>query len=179
MSEAPVNNLDNSSSVTTKNTNLADEAKQFRASFQSLQLATIDNASCPSASYAPYVLFDDESFGILTSRLATHTHNMLKQPVAAFLFIEEESRAKNIFARRRLSYQCRVTHHPRHSHFFQELTDKMTSKFGAIATQLAQLPDFEAFHLQPRLAEYVKGFGNAWRFKNGTLTAGSLIKPDR
>ena len=151
---------------------IAIEAQQFRQQQQTLLLGTLDETlrgGFPLASYTPFVLLENQGFGILTSRLAQHTQNMLCTPTASVLIIEPEHEASSPFARKRLSFQCNVTHHQRDSLFFENLVDKMQQQFGAIATLLAELPDFEPFELTPFYAEYVKGFGSAWRFIDGKL----------
>lgn len=155
-------------------------AIQLRDSSDSIILSTVDENSGPSASYAPYILFSDGSFGILVSRLAKHTQNLLNTPTASILFIEPESATSNIFARKRLTFQCSsVEHLPRDSTQFNELIELLGNKFGSIAKQLAELPDFEGFRLPATSASYVQGFGSAWQFANGKLDEAHLIRPDR
>lgn len=162
-----------------KNADTAEKAKLFRDSFSSLQLATCSAEGIPHASYSPYILYADDSFGIMTSRLARHTQHLLRESACSVLFIENEKDASSPFARRRLALRCSVKHHTRDSDQFLALAENLQNRFGAIAQQIAQLPDFEAFQLSPCDAEFVEGFGRAWRFANGSLEQASLIRPDR
>ncbi len=158
---------------------IAEEARSLRDSVQSLQLATSDATGNPLASYTPFALLEDESFCILTSRLSAHTQNLLASNVAAVLLIESESSAKNIFARRRLACQCRVTHRARDTEEFTVVVEALTRRFGAMAQQLAQLPDFEAFELAPFSASFVRGFGSAFQFAGGELRDAKQLVPNQ
>ena len=79
------------------------EARTFPQAFESLVLATADAEGHPHASYAVYVADEIGCFHIYISALAAHTQNLLARPVASVLFIEDESRARYLFGRRRLT----------------------------------------------------------------------------
>lgn len=162
-------------SETTDHNKIATEALNFRDTFQSLQLATVSETGQPLASYAPYVLLNKSTFGIFISRLAKHTHHLLNTPHASVIFIEPESSAQNIFARRRLIYHCIAHSQPRDSTRCSEVISAMEQRFGPVVKQLEQLADFEAFTLEMTQADYIVGFGKAYRFENGNLTNPSLI----
>jgi len=164
----------------SKHPEITQAAIQLRDSCDSILLSTADLNGDPLASYAPFILFNDDSFGILVSRLAKHTQNLLNSPTASIFFVEPEAAAKNIFARKRLTFHCSsVEHLSRDGVQFSELIALLSDKFGSMANQLAELPDFEGFRLSPTSASYVQGFGSAWQFANGKLDEAHLIRPDR
>ncbi len=76
---------------------------------QSLLLATINKDGTPLASYTPYVVDEQNQFYIFVSQLAAHTANLQQREQVSLMLIEDEGAAKQIFARQRLTYQCRVS----------------------------------------------------------------------
>lgn len=143
---------------------IAEEARAFRDDFQSIQLATAASGSAAVASYAPFAFSKRGGFFIYVSELAAHTSNLRDGGDVGVLFVEEESKAANIFARRRLSVTCSPEHLPRGDSDFDEAIHAMTQRFGETMNYLATLKDFHAFELVPREASYVKGFAQAYEF---------------
>ena len=78
--------------------------QQLQHNSRSLMLATIGEQSLPRASYAPYVRDEAGNYYIYVSRLAEHTQELISNPVASVLLIEDESATKQIFARVRISH---------------------------------------------------------------------------
>ncbi|MGB6020618.1 MAG: pyridoxamine 5'-phosphate oxidase family protein, partial [Sulfurimonadaceae bacterium] len=86
----------------------------FTAPFQSVVIGTISEEALPFSSYAPF-LHRDHRLYIFISDIATHSQNLKANKNASLLFIEDESKADNIFARKRISLQCTSTLIPRDS----------------------------------------------------------------
>ena len=80
----------------------------FPDSFQSVVLATVDAEGTPHASYAPYVMDAERNIYCFLSGLSKHTANLQAVPKASAFFVEDEATASQIFARRRLNYECDV-----------------------------------------------------------------------
>lgn len=142
---------------------LMNEALAFVNSFRSLEMATVNDQQTPEASYAPFIL-TDRGIYLYLSKLAKHTRNLLKNRRASLLFIEPESEAENIFARKRLSMQCQTCTIERDSDKWQQILDTMEQKHGETVQTIRQLGDFYLFYCQAENVNYVKGFAQAYRF---------------
>jgi len=148
---------------------LKAECEDFIAGFRSVLLSTLNADGSPDLSYTPFVDHDQQFF-ILTSHLSSHTGNLLQDPRATVLFIEDEDACAQIYARRRLRFQCRAERHARDSTTWNTLIGLFSGRFGEIIDTLSALPDFELFALQPLGGQWVKGFGKAFDF-NGRMQA--------
>ena len=146
------------------------EAQAFHRQFASLLLATASAAGEPLASYAPYVLDDAGRFCIYVSALAGHTGHLLETRKASVLFIEDESRSRQIFARKRLTYACTAESIDRGSPAFAALMAQFAACHGQIMTVLRDLQDFQLFRLEPMRAVYVRGFGEAFTLDGERLS---------
>ncbi len=89
--------------------------------------------------------------------------------LASLLFVEDERDAKQLFARRRLSFDCRVELIPRDSAKWNDVMADFSSKFGEVIDLIRPLADFKLFCLAPQSGVYVRGFGQAYRFTGATL----------
>ena len=145
-------------------TKLQGECEEFIDGFESLLLSTLNPDGSPDLSYTPFV-DHNRRFYILTSHLSAHTGNLIKDPRAAVLFIESEKSADQIYARRRLRFQCEAERFSRQSSTWDELIPAFSSRFGEIIDVLSALPDFELFALKPLGGQWVKGFGKAFDFR--------------
>ena len=142
---------------------LTTEVLAFRAGFGTVVMATADATGHPEASYAPYVTDDDGRFFVFLSALASHTHQIEHSGVASLLFVEDECKAREAFARRRLTVACVAKFVARDADTWPSVLDRFAARFGAVVGVLRALPDFRLFMLEPRAATYVRGFGQAYR----------------
>lgn len=134
----------------------------FPHQVQSLMLSTVTPEGQPQASYTPFVMGRDRTFYIFVSGLSSHTQNLQKTPQAGILLIEDETQATQIFARRRLMYDCVVNLIDRHDPQWSGLADQFKQRFGNLVDMLRQLPDFQIFRLMPQGGRFVVGFGAAY-----------------
>ncbi|WOD38589.1 HugZ family protein [Nodosilinea sp. E11] len=128
----------------------------------SLMLSTVNGEGLPQASYAPYVMDDDYQLYIFTSGLSAHTHNLQMTGTASVLLIEDEAAASQVFARQRISYDCRTTLLPRGTAAWEAVADRFEQRFGEIIPMLRSLDDFQIFCLSPQGGRFVMGFGAAY-----------------
>jgi putative heme iron utilization protein len=150
---------------------MVDETKQsleesfadFKQSVKTLQLSTLTATGKPNASYSPFVTDEQGSFFIFVSQLASHTQDLLTNPKASILLIQDEVEARQIFARQRISYQCGVEIINEESNEYIPMLDAMQKRFGNVVDLLRTLPDFILFRLTPCEGQYVKGFGKAYK----------------
>jgi heme iron utilization protein len=135
---------------------------------KSLILSTVNEEGVPQASYAPFVEHESSLY-VLLSGLALHTQNLLKQEQANVMLIEDESLARNIFARARLNYSVSVSVVEKDTSPGVEVLKAMKNKLGNTVDVLAELPDFMLFRLQLEKARLVIGFGRAYAFEPGKV----------
>tara|TARA_Y100000588_G_scaffold383681_2_gene473510 strand:+ start:316 stop:822 length:507 start_codon:yes stop_codon:yes gene_type:complete len=133
---------------------------------KSIILSTVDLKQNPNASYAPSVIYEG-NFYIYISKLSKHTSNLIDTSKASIMIIEDESKAEQLFGRKRvtMSVQSDLIH--RDSEHWIKIIDKMESKFGDSMTFLKDLTDFHLFKFEPQSGLLVYGFGRAFRL-NGT-----------
>lgn len=143
--------------------------ENFPVQFGSIILSTVDAEGLPNASYTPFVMDEEKRIYIYVSGLATHTKNIYANPKVSVLFIEDESQTKQIFARRRLSFDCDPNLLTRDTPQWLEIVDKFQEKFGEIIEMLRSLPDFRIFQLTPTRGRFVVGFGAAYQISGDNL----------
>lgn len=134
----------------------------FIAQFQSVNLGTLDEKGLPFSSYAPFVHFGHK-FYIFISDVAKHAQNLQRAPKASLLFIEDESKTEQIFARKRISLQCSSTMINRDDKTFDEVMDVFKSKFSEeMVSMLMGMQDFNLYELSTDYGEVTFGFGEAY-----------------
>ncbi len=150
------------------------EYKNFPEEFTSIIISTVSKQGIPNASYAPFVIDDDKNIYIYVSGLATHTQNIHNHPFVSVLFIEDEAKTKQIFARRRLNFDCTASLIERETEKWQQIVDKFQLRFGELITTLRSLPDFRIFQLTPNTGRFVIGFGAAYNISSDNIN--QLVK---
>lgn len=131
--------------------------------YQSVVLGTQGSNGYPFSSYAPFY-YDGEQLYIFISNIATHAKNIQTTSRASALFIEDESKSENIFARKRISLQCDVTSLSRKHEKFNTVMEHFKDKFGApMVTMLMGMKDFNLYALKPIYGEATFGFGEAYQ----------------
>ncbi|WP_035991118.1 HugZ family protein [Leptolyngbya sp. KIOST-1] len=128
----------------------------------SLMLSTVSGEGTPHASYAPYVIDDSYQLYIFTSGLSAHTQNLHTTGLASVLLIEDEAAAVQVFARQRITYDCRAEILPRGTAAWEGVADRFEQRFGEIIAMLRSLDDFQIFCLSPQGGRFVMGFGAAY-----------------
>ncbi|MEA5463426.1 HugZ family pyridoxamine 5'-phosphate oxidase [Leptothoe sp. PORK10 BA2] len=143
----------------------------FPQQFRSVILSTVSADGMPQASYAPFLMDDDRTLYIYVSGLSAHTANLKQTRRASVLLIEDEAATKEIFARRRLTYECSAAPLPRDTSQWQTLIDRFEQQFGQVIGLMKDLPDFQVFQLQPQAGQFVIGFGAAYRINVNDLNS--------
>lgn len=140
---------------------ISPEIQEFRDSRLCLQLASIDAEGFPHASYAPFV-YRDLCYYILISDLAIHGQNLKQCNKVGIIMLDDEATAKDVFARRRLTYTAQAESVERESDTWQAVLDVMHARAGETSKTLSGLLDFTLYCLRPLSGRYVKGFGKAY-----------------
>ena len=155
---------------------LEESFTNFKQSVKTLQLSTLTAEGKPNASYSPFVVDKQGNFYIFVSQLASHTQDLLANPQASILLIQDEADARQIFARRRISYQCDVEIVSDDSSDYLLMLNALEERFGNVVELLRTLPDFILFKLTPFQGQYVKGFGKAYKLVGDGLLELEHIK---
>ena len=156
----------------------AQEYRDFLPSFRSLCLATVDETGKPDLSYAPHVLSPEGRFYVFLSDLARHTGLLRTSGCASVLLIEAEAQAQEIFARKRISFQCQAEQVERESMEWGQILAEFEQQFGEIVTLLKGLGDFHLFRLSPESGLFIKGFGQAFAIGGERMDELQHINPN-
>jgi len=143
-------------------------------SLQSMIISSVDAEGLAHTSYAPFIQ-KDQIFYISISAMSSHTQNLLQYDKTSILFIEDESKSTNIFARKRISFIVKIEPIKRNSIIFNGAMTLFEDKFGELANIYKSMPDFQLFALTPLSGRAIFGFGQAYEYKNGafgTLSVG-------
>ncbi len=146
-----------------KQSSLENAFHTFKSQTKTLCLATITTEGKPRSSVAPFVQDDSGCFYIFISHLAGHTQDLLSNPQASILLLEDEHDSQQLFARQRIHYDCDVNTIEQTENTYADMLDKLESRFGNIIELLRALPDFVLFQLKPYEGQYVIGFGKAYK----------------
>ena len=147
---------------------LEPEIKEFRQERRTLQLATVDENGRPNVSYAPYVQNQDGYF-VLISEIARHARNLQVNPNVSIMMIEDEDTSKQLFARKRLTFDAVASVLERDTEQWTQVVAQMQGRFGEIIEGLSHLQDFVLFNLKADKGLFVKGFGQAYQVSGDDL----------
>lgn len=125
-----------------------------------IALATAGESGTPSISYVPFAPVGG-TFGIVVSRLAAHTANLLARRPAAILLVDGDSAKPDVYARSRLSVDVSVTPNEPGSTAASAIWSALERRHGETVSTLRSLPDFEAISLEPRSGRLILGFASA------------------
>lgn len=145
------------------------EYHKFTQEFQSIIISTVNEEGMPNGSYTPFIIDESKNIYIYVSGLSTHTQNLNVNPRASVLLIEDEAQTPQIFARRRLNYDCTATLIERETDEWKNIVDKFQVRFGEIIEMLRGLADFRIFKLTPHSGRFVIGFGQAYHISGDNL----------
>ena len=132
-------------------------------------LSTSDSSNINNVSYAPIAVDNSNNFYIYVSELAKHTQNLINNPQISFMLIEDESRATNIFARKRFTVNGTAKIIERDSDAWYSGIQIMQLRFREHMKFLLEMSDFHLIKIIPQNALLVYGFGKAFQFKGKKL----------
>ncbi len=145
------------------------EYQQFTQEFQSIIISTVNDEGMPNGSYTPFVMDEFRNIYIYVSGLSPHTQNINLNHKVSVLFIEDEAQTPQIFARRRLNFDCTATLIERETEKWLNIVEKFEARFGEIIEMLRGLADFRIFKLTPHSGRFVIGFGQAYHINGDNL----------
>ena len=133
-------------------------------------LATVNESGIPNSSYAPIAIDEDGYIYIYISELSKHTSNLLSNSKISMMFIEDESKSENIFARKRITIDGDCIKIRRRSDLWSEKIKLMENTFDETFTFLKKMEDFHLFQIKPISGLLVYGFAKAYSLKGKKLS---------
>ncbi|MGR3808444.1 hypothetical protein SAMN05660772_01778 [Pasteurella testudinis DSM 23072] len=149
---------------------LEPEVQEIKRQCRTLLLATVDSSGNPNVSYAPFVL-NDRGYYVFISDIARHARNLKACNKVSLMLIEDEANSRQIFARRRLSFDATAEIVAYGSEEWLQGTKAMSERHGDIVSRLTNMRDFTLFNLIPEQGLFVKGFGQAFKVSADDLIA--------
>lgn len=142
---------------------------QLINSLQSIIISTVNEEGKPHTSYVPFIMDEQKKIYFLASELAIHTRHLLQNSPVSVLFIEDEAKTQQIFARCRLNFSCEVKEIKRDHVQWQAIIAQLENRFGEIVTMISSLQDFHLFQLIPQQGRFVSGFGGIYQISGDNL----------
>ena len=119
--------------------------------------------------YAPFAEDEQRHFFVYLSDLAIHTSALRESQKASVLLIEDEAHAREVFARKRIIFQCTAHQVPRKSDLWLSRMENLKERFGDLVSTLQTLSDFHLFRLQPQSGTFITGFGQTYSITGGRM----------
>ncbi|MBV67291.1 MAG: heme utilization protein HutZ [Candidatus Marinimicrobia bacterium] len=135
----------------------------------SLILGTTNNKNLPNSSYAPFGIDNENNFYIFISELSKHTKNIMLNPNVSLMIIEDESKSKTIFARKRLTITGKASIINRNEKDWNQKIKILENKFDDTFTYLKNMEDFHLFKITPISGLLVFGFAKAFNLEGPEL----------
>ncbi|HEY5341665.1 MAG TPA: pyridoxamine 5'-phosphate oxidase family protein [Candidatus Aquilonibacter sp.] len=149
------------------------EAARLIAAQVWLALGTVDQSGLPSVTYVPFAAVDG-AFGIVVSRLAAHTANLLARRPASVLVVDDDIERRDAFTRARFTIGVTPSPNPAGSAQADAIWTALERRQGETVRVLRTLPDFEAIALEPLSGRLVLGFAAAHDLE--ALAIGELLR---
>ncbi|TLD97265.1 HugZ family heme oxygenase [Helicobacter jaachi] len=143
---------------------VAQEIAEFKKTFGSIIIASIDKSDNALISYAPLIQIDNKAY-IYISEVADHYQSISANPnKIEVMFLEDECKAKSVILRKRLKYRAHARFVERESQEFEHALNALESAMGGAGgvKTIRQMTDFHLVELQLGLGRFVKGFGQAY-----------------
>lgn len=155
---------------TKTNEEIIQEFKTFENDKMSVILSTVSTDNEPLTNYSPFVTKDGNYFICISSQLPHYT-NMIETKKAHALIIEDEDKASNIYARKRLyfSVTCELEEDT------ENIFNLFDARYGESLSFLREMKDFKVIKLIPFEKSLVLGFGAAYKMDmNGQLVSKNI-----
>ncbi|MGB6298555.1 MAG: pyridoxamine 5'-phosphate oxidase family protein [Rivularia sp. (in: cyanobacteria)] len=138
-------------------------------SVRTVVLGTASQTGIPNVSYAPFVIDEAKNIYIFVGKFSIHTYNLQANGKASVMLIEDETKSKQIFARRRLTYSCNATVIEKNNTEWDYIANKFDKRFGNIICMFRNLPDFDIVKFIPYEGLFVMDFGIAYKINSNDL----------
>ena len=142
---------------------------------RTILMAAAGDSDMPEMGVTPLVWHDGAMF-IYPSRLSAHVRAMLAAQRAAFLVIEDEADAQNIWARKRIKFNSELTEIERKTDVFEAVCDAFASRHGPTMGLIRDFTDFHLLQLRPADGVMVLGFAQAYRLSGPDLAVTAHLR---
>ena len=142
---------------------------------QTVLMAATGEDEMPEMGVTPLVWHDGGMF-IYPSRLSAHVRAMLKAGKAAFLIIQDEDSAQNIWARKRIKFNAELTEIDRKSDIFESVCDDFAARHGPTMGLIRDFTDFHLLQLHPIGGVMVLGFAQAYQLAGPDLAVTTHLR---
>ncbi|MFP4154676.1 MAG: pyridoxamine 5'-phosphate oxidase family protein [Halothiobacillaceae bacterium] len=149
-----------------------DALETLLAQGLSLVMASVDASGHPQVSHIPFARFDG-GFFVWVSDLAGHADPLRRSAPVEVMILAEESETRQVYARRRASWQCTVQAVADETRVAEGLA-ALKARHGEVVSLLAGLGDFRGFILTPSTGRLVLGFGQAYPLTGLAVTGGPI-----
>lgn len=107
-------------------------------------------------------MINNGEYQVLISTIAKHARNLIEVPKVSLMLIEDESNSRQIFARRRLTFEAAARIVEREDPEWESALNALKARHGDLITDLSKMQDFKLFCFKPTAGLFVKGFGQAF-----------------
>ena len=145
---------------------------------KTVMLGTVSAENIPNISYAPFIVDEAKNIYIFVSRFSIHADNLQANPQASLMLIENETKSKQIFARRRLTYSCNATKLDKGSNQWEHIANQFEKRFGNIVYMFRNLPDINIIKFAPYKGIFIMDFGLTYKIKSSDLNQLIYISED-
>ena len=143
---------------------------------KTLIIAVNNKINYPEIGYAPYI-FLNNNFYIFSSELSPHIKHLLYNRKGTFMIIEDECKAKNIWARVRIKFEAKITVVDRNKNNYNKICNQIQNFHGKTLNLIKQFSDFHLIKISPIKGSIITGFGNAFILHGISLEVKNKIKP--
>ncbi|MFL1780918.1 HugZ family heme oxygenase [Candidatus Hepatincolaceae symbiont of Richtersius coronifer] len=137
---------------------LTDEINEHIGSLKSIILATTDHHHEPYATYAPYAFYDNNYY-IYISSVTEHCDNLKQNNKLEVMFLEDESKSTQVFARKRVRFKAIAEFLPRDYQHFDTIMEAFEKKEAKSVALIRKMTDFTLVKIKFTQGRYVKNFG--------------------
>ena len=147
---------------------LGVERDRLLAKARTVVMAAPGDDAMPEMGVTPVVRMNGALY-IYPSRLSAHVRAVLAAGKAVFMVIEDEAKAQNIWARKRLNFESELVEINRDSDEFNAVCDFFVNTHGPTMGLIRDFSDFHLLRLRPRGGVMVLGFAQAYRLSGEVL----------
>ena len=147
---------------------LGVERDRLLAEARTVLMAAPGGDAMPEMGVTPLVRMNG-AFYIYPSRLSAHVRAVLAAGKATFMVIEDELKAQNIWARKRLNFNSEIIEIKRKSNEFDAVCNVFADTHGPTIGLIRDFSDFHLLRLQPLGGVMVLGFAQAYRLSGEAL----------
>ena len=154
---------------------LGVERDRLLAEARTVLMAAPGGDAMPEMGVTPVVRVDGALY-IYPSRLSAHVRAVLAAGRAAFMVIEDESKAQNIWARKRIKFDSELTEIDRETDCFNAVCDVFASRHGPTMGLIRDFTDFHLLQLRPKGGVMVLGFAQAYQLSGPGLAVTAHLR---